>query len=808
MKNILLTILSLFVAVSMFSQAGTDAMLFGDVKSSSTGEHLPYVTISVKGTTMGTVSDGSGHFKIGNLPIGKCILVAQAVGFKATEIEVLMERGKATDVFIELDEDVLNLAQVVVTATRSEHFIKDVPVRTEVITAKAIENKNACNLYQALEGTPGVRVENQCQNCNFTMIRMQGLGAEHTQVLINGQPMYSGLAGVYGLQQLSTVDIDKIEVVKGAGSALYGSGAVAGAVNIVTKEPSFVPSTMLDAQIGSFATNKFDVNSSLRNEKGNIGLNIFAQRYTEGVIDKTGPGISKDAVNKPDGISDRVSTNLTNAGFGLYVTNAFLNNDKLVIHGKSVFEQRQGGTLTDDMYRNPFTTGTESIVTDRYEGSLSYTKKLGFESEMNFLFAFVSHNRDATNDSYLNDYMGTHNDSAPDLRSMRPYLANEHSVTGTLSFTTKLNNHSLIVGAQSFFDAIDETGMYVVVDKASPYLGQSYASMAEKSARELGMFVQDEWSVTEKLMIVPGLRVDLHHSGETYTANKQVFASSNFPKTSFDDAALNPRLAVKYELNEQFTLRANAGTGFRAPYGFSEDLHLCSGSPRVWKSSELKPETSFSVNLSADYYGKKVRVSTNIFRTILNDKIGFTDADVNVSALGYDYQWKNIDDAFVQGIELSVMANLSENLDLGLDLTYNQGEYKNAREDWIGTEYERQSKYISRFPATTGNLKIEYSPKTWTLAVTGNYQGSMYIDYYNQAIDPKVGDVSKIKKTDAFMLVNARVAKRLHQFKLYAGINNLLNYVQTERHLDDAAFMYAPVYGTLLYAGISIEIKH
>lgn len=808
MRKFLLVIVNIVFTLSVFAQAKTDAMLFGDVKAAKSKEHIPYATVSVKGTNMGTAADGSGHFKLANLPDGKNIIVVQAVGYKAQEREVVMAKGKATDVFFELEEDVLNLEQVVVTGTRTAHFVKDVPVRTEVITAQAIENKNASNLYQALEGTPGVRVENQCQYCNFTMIRMQGLGAEHTQVLINGQPMYSGLAGVYGLQQLSTVDVDKIEVVKGAGSALYGSGAVAGAINIVTKEPGFIPSTTVDVQFGRYNTNKYDVSSSMRNEKGNIGLNIFAQRYTEGAIDETGSGFTRDEVKNKDGISDRVMTNLTNAGFGLYVNNAFLENDQLVLRGKSVFEKREGGTMTDDYYRNPMTDGTENITTDRYEASLSYNKPIQCSSELNFSLAYVNHNRNATNDSYLSDYMATHNDEIPDLRNMRPYLADENSATATLSFSSKLNKHSFIFGAQGFFDKLEESGMYVVVDEASTYLGESYRSVADKSAREFGIFVQDEWNISDKLMIVPGVRFDYHHSGEEYKASKQVFASNNFPKTKFEETAVNPRLAIKYKLSETVTFRGNAGTGFRAPYGFSEDLHLCSGSPRVWKSSGLKPEKSVSYNFSADYYGKNIRVSSNFFRTDLKDKIGFTDADAAVSALGYDYQWKNIDDAFVQGVELSVQANLAKHLDLGIDFTYNEGEYKNVREDWIGTRYEADSKYISRFPSTTGNLKLEYSPETWTFALTGNYQGTMYIDYYNEEIDPVLGDQSKIKKTDPFMLLNARVSKKLKQFKLYGGVNNIFGYVQDEKHLDDAAFMYAPVYGTMFYAGVSLTINH
>ncbi|MEA5005562.1 MAG: TonB-dependent receptor [Rikenellaceae bacterium] len=806
MRKFFLIAFCLCISVVTNAQTKSDAMLFGDVKSLTTQKHIPYATIVVKNTNMGTSADGSGHFKLANLPLGKCLIVAHAMGYKSKEMEVEMKAGQVVSLFFELDEDLLNLEQLVVTATRTEHYIKDVPVRTEVITAKALENKNATNLFQALEGTPGVRVENQCQYCNFTMVRMQGLGAEHTQVLINGQPMYSGLAGIYGLQQLSTVDIGKIEVVKGAGSALYGSGAVAGAINIVTKEPSYEPSTTLDIQLGSYGTNKYDISSSMRNEKGNMGVVIFAQRYTEDAIDETGPGFTKKEVKKKDGISDRVMTNLTNAGFGLYFDNLLVKGDKLVVRGKSVFEKREGGTMTDDYFRNPLTDGTEGITTDRYEASLNYTIKIKKRSELNFSFGYVNHKRNATNDSFLGDYMSTHNDSVPDVRSMRPYLASENSYTSTLSFATRLTNHNLIAGIQGFCDKLEESGMYVVVDETSRYLGQSYRSVADKNAREFGLFLQDEWTIGEKFMVVPGIRFDSHYSSEEYTSNKQVSSINDFPRSTFNQTAVNPRIAIKYDLNKRVTFRLNAGTGFRAPYGFSEDLHLCSGSPRVWKSSDLNPERSFSYNFSTDYYGKRVRISANLFRTDLRDKIGFVDAEASVSALGYDYQWKNIDDAFVQGIELSLMSNLAKDLDLGADFTYNNGEYKHAREDWVGTIYESDSKYISRFPITTGSVRVEYTPESWSFVIIGNYQGKMYIDYYNSEVDPLYGDLTKIKKTDGFALLNARASKSLGKFKLYGGVNNIFDFVQEERHLDDAAFMYGPVYGRTFYVGLTINL--
>jgi outer membrane receptor for ferrienterochelin and colicins len=799
MKNIISILVInvyMFFGTAALAQVKTDAILSGNVKSG--GKQIPFVNIIINGTNIGTITDATGHFKLANLPSGKVTVIAQALGYKTREKVVYIKTGQVTELFFELEEDVLQLEQVVVTGTMTRHHIKDVPVRTEVITSKEIETKNATNLYQALEGTPGLRVEQQCQFCNFTMIRMQGLGAEHTQVLINGQPLYSGLAGVYGLQQIGTIDIDRIEVVKGAGSALYGSSAVAGAINIITKEPSFKPTVKASLQFGKYNTNRYDITSSIRNEKGNTGLSIYAQKVTGNAIDETSDGITRDEVRKKDGISDRVATNLNNAGFCMFMNDIFLNNDKLIIRGRYLYEKRQGGILKDEYYKNPFTAGTECITTDRYESELTYNKKFN-NSELNLSLAYVNHKRDATNDSYLIDYMETHNDSLPDLRNMRPYLADEKSLTVTLTYGIGLKNHMLLAGVQSYYNKLEESGMYVVVDTESDYSGESYRSISNKTAMEFGTFFQDEWLITNKFTIVPGVRLDIHNSEEEYNADRQVFETTLFPKTKFNETSINPRIAAKYELSEKITLRINTGTGFRAPYGFSEELHLCSGSPRVWKSSGLKPEKSISYNFSADYYGKKIRISTNIFRTDLKDKIAFVDADENISAMGYDYQWENIDDAFVQGIELSFIAELINDLKSGIDFTYNQGKYNNVREDWKETPYAENSRHISRFPATTGNIKIEYNPGKWDFTLTGNYQGKMYIDYFGEI-------TRKIKETAPFMLFNLRLSKKFNLLKLFAGINNIFNYIQDEKHIDDAAFMYAPVYGTIYYGGIAVDL--
>ena len=821
MKKYLLIFAAMLCSLASMAQ-NTDAMLFGDVKAKEGGKHLAHAVIRVKGTNLKTQCDATGHFKLNNLPVGKQVIIASLDGYQQKEIEVNMTTNKGVSAYFELEKDPLELSQVVVTGTRTSHFVKDVPIRTEVLTSQAITKKNAQNLYEALEGVPGIRVEQQCQFCNFSEVRMQGLGAEHTQVLIDGEPIYSGLAGVYGLQQIGTNDIDRLEVVKGAGSALYGSSAVAGAINIISKEPTFEPSVNGDIQFGNFGFKSYKGSGSMR--YNNIGLSVFAQHTQMDAIDRTQNGLTRDEVNHKDSISDRVNETMNNIGFSLYFYQPFAKNDKLVLRGKVIDEHRFGGVMKDDQYLNPYTDQTEDIRTNRLSADFAYTLPIGKHSELNLTTAYVYHKRQATNDTFLHDYMDSHKDPAhpdedgaePPVSMMRPYIAKENTVTPSLTFTSILGNHTLLGGVQGYFTRLRETGLYVISaedEKGTSYYGVPYTSIGKKHANELGFFVQDEWNVTPKLTVVPGIRIDSHSSGEEYSTSVKV-SDAAFPTSKFSKTTVNPRIAIKYEVTPSFVLRANIGTGFRAPYGFSEDLHLCSGSPRVWKSSNLKGERAISYNLSADYYAKKYQFSINLFRTNLQDKIQFSPADNEVKKFGYSYQWENVDDAYVQGVELGAKANLFCNFNAGINWTFNQGKFKHQRAEWSDPEdkdvkeypqrlqYAEDSRNISRFPAMTGDIDLDYTPGTWTFSLTSSLQGSMYIDY-NSGDN---GATSKIKKTDTFMIFNCRAAKRFGACTVYAGGKNIFSYIQDEKHTDDAAFMYAPVYGATWYVGLSVKI--
>jgi outer membrane receptor for ferrienterochelin and colicins len=798
--RVVLGVVYLFFALAVQSFSSVLGNLEGIVVDKETREPLYLAHVVVRGLPRGASVDEGGGFSIPRLPAGKYKIVASMMGYNAVTKEIVVWEGETSYLEFELVQSPIGMGGVVVTGTRTSRYVKDIPVRTEVLTRKAIEEKGAANLYEALEGVRGIRVEQQCQYCNFSMVRLQGLGADHTQVLIDGQPVYSGLASVYGLQQLGVANIDRIEVVKGAGSALYGPGAVAGGINIITQKPAQKPDSKVGIELGSYNTNKYSFSTSMR--KDNIGLTLFAQKHIGDAIDQTSDGVTSGEVKQADGVSDRVSADATDASFSVIVDNIF-GDDQFTATGKVLYELRHGGVLDDNVYENPFTEGTERIITNRHEVMSKYKKDFFGGNQINISLAYVRHHRNATNDTYLGDYMAVHGDTLPPLDDMRPYLATEDVYVVNFDYLQPLfGKHRLLTGIQYSHNKLEETGKYVVVDEYSPNYGEPYTSISEKHANEVGIYLQDEFAISGALEIIAGIRGDIHQSEDNFRGSGKV-APEGVPPVKYDETALNPRFAIKYEPFQSFVLRGSVGTGFRVPYGFSEDLHLCSGSPRVWKGEDLEAEKSISFNLSLDYeVGDRVFLNANFFRTNLKNKIGFTEASEAARSLGYTYEWENIDNAYVQGIELGGDFLIVESLVFNLDLTFNDGQYEHVREDWIGTSFQDKSKYISRFPRYSAGTKLRFTPTDWNFVLEGDYQGPMYIDYFKDEEEP-----TKIKETEPYLILNVKASRSLFdKFTFFMGAKNLTNYIQPEKHTDDAAFMYAPLYGRIVYGGLEIGL--
>ena len=202
---------------------GSDANIIGDVKNAKTGEHMPYINISVKNTVLGTSTDATGHYFLKNLPTGKIVLKASALGYKTVEKETEINPNETLEINFILEEESLVLNEVVVSSNRNETNRKEAAVVVGIINPKLFEATNSVCLSQGLNFQPGVRVETNCQNCGFSQVRINGLEGPYSQVLIDSRPIFSALSGVYGLEQIPVNMIERVEVVRGRGSALYGT---------------------------------------------------------------------------------------------------------------------------------------------------------------------------------------------------------------------------------------------------------------------------------------------------------------------------------------------------------------------------------------------------------------------------------------------------------------------------------------------------------------------------------------------------------------------------------------------------------
>ena len=209
----------------------------GHVIEKDSEESIPFAAVLIVGTDLGTTSDEGGHFTFSNLKAGKYLLRVSSVGYITQEKEVEVSDNATSLVHFQMEADNFITDEVVVSANRNEVSRKDAPVVVNVMSQKLFETVNSPDLAKSLNYQSGVRVENNCQNCTFPQVRINGLEGPYSQILINSRPVMSALSGVYGLEQIPVNMIERIEVVRGGGSALFGANAVAGTINIITKDP-------------------------------------------------------------------------------------------------------------------------------------------------------------------------------------------------------------------------------------------------------------------------------------------------------------------------------------------------------------------------------------------------------------------------------------------------------------------------------------------------------------------------------------------------------------------------------------------
>lgn len=230
-------ILCLLFASFISVWAQYDVHLVGHVLDEATGEHLPFVNVQLKGTNIGTTTDESGHYFLSDLPVGEHTIVFSYVGYETLELPVLLEANKTIELKTAIREMSQQLNSVVVTANRYATKRQEAASIVNVLSSELFETTAMSCVADVLGFQSGLRVENTCSNSGKPELRINGLQGQYTQILMDSRPVFSSMASVYGLEQVPSAMIDRIEVIRGGGSAMYGANAIAGVVNIITKEP-------------------------------------------------------------------------------------------------------------------------------------------------------------------------------------------------------------------------------------------------------------------------------------------------------------------------------------------------------------------------------------------------------------------------------------------------------------------------------------------------------------------------------------------------------------------------------------------
>ncbi len=488
----------------------------------------------------GAISDLHGHYQLNDLPVGKYLLKVSLVGYMSKTIEIIIEPNQTKMLDIQLREDVLNLEQVVVTGTRSEVISYESPVIISNIGKKTFEQTQSLSLSEGLSFSPGLRVENNCQNCGFVQLRMNGLEGPYSQILINSRPIFSALAGVYGLEMLPTTMIDRIEVVRGGGSVLYGGNAIAGTVNIITKDP------VLNSF--EFGLNQGFTNSETPDRTLNVNGSIVSSDYNRGLafygfIRNRDPW---DA--NADGYSE--ITKQENSTFGF---DAFWNPDllsKVKLSAFTIKEFRRGG---NNFHLAPHQTDlTEQLKHTIVGSTASYER---FSENMRHKLALYGSAQTVNRDSYYGAggriIQSGDSITDDDLLAINAYgTSSDLAVAGGAQYVFVMNEAiSLTTGSEWQFNHVDD---------AMP----GYNRSIHQEVQTLGTYGQLQWLPVDQFTILAGARFDAVQVDGRY-----LLGESNF-KNNRNQTVFVPRLSFMYDITETLKARLSLAQGYRAHQAF------------------------------------------------------------------------------------------------------------------------------------------------------------------------------------------------------------------------------------------------
>jgi len=544
----------------------------------SQGETLEFVNIYLVEKETGTVTDQNGTFEFNDLKAGTYTIRASYIGYLTEEREVRVLENESVTIDFDLQRSEIQTDEVVVTGTLREITRSNSPVPVEVFSPSYFQMNPTPSLFEAMQNVNGVRPQLNCNVCNTGDIHINGLEGPYTMVLIDGMPIVSGLSTVYGLFAIPNSMVERVEIVKGPASTLYGSEAVGGLINVITKKSASAPAFIADAMFNNWGEGNLDLGGTFDiGDKATVltGANYF--NYSN--------PIDNNADNFTDvTLQQRVSL--------FQKWNINRESGKLfTLAGRFLYEDRWGGEMDwDRSFRGSDQVYGESIYTTRWELLGSYQ----LPTEENLLLSF------SYNDHYQDSYYG-------DML----YIGDQRIGFGQLTWDKALKNHNLLVGTALRYTYYDDN----TPATAAPQ------NINVNNPDEIwlpGIFVQDEIELNSNHDLLLGLRYDYNSvHGNIWT----------------------PRFAYKWDPTERSALRLNAGTGFRVVNLFTEDHAALTGAREVVIEESLQPEQSYNLNLNYEHRffgqsGNYLRLDASSWYTYFTNQI-LPDYETNANQIRY-----------------------------------------------------------------------------------------------------------------------------------------------------------------------------
>jgi outer membrane receptor for ferrienterochelin and colicins len=647
------------------------------------------------------------------------------------------------------------LNPIVITGTRYSRRKLDNAVPVNILDSRSLEITQSSNVADGLCFQPGLRVETDCQTCNYTQLRMNGLGGSYSQILINNRPIFSSLLGLYGLEQIPSSLIDRVEVVRGGGSAVYGSGAIAGVVNIITKKPKssgilFKHNTMLTNGNRPDFTSSFA--STSVNKQQTFGITFMGNHRKRSDFDANGDHFSE--------LSSLTQFGLAANGYYL-----FDKRNELEFNLSNSSEERQGGEMRP--------LPPDQLQQSEYRNHKVFMADASFTHYANNKNNWWSTYAAVQNTNRIH-YTGIDGDNGWGNTKNYSYQIGMQA----LRQVGQVKEHTLTAGAEFLKEyTFDEI--------------KGYNYLIDQSIQKFGIYAQSEWSLLRNFTLISGARLNYHNL--------------------LDKPILTPRFSAMYKLGKWQRIRASYSQAFKAPQAFETDMHIAFAAgniSRIVIDPNLKQEQSEGINISWDFdkVSKKMiyGFTVNGFYTQLQNAFILEEQGTNTQGNQVLLR-KNGAGALVQGISCELRLNYKSKIQVESGFTVQQSKYE---EEVSWSENLNATKQFLRTPNTYGFFTLELHPiKKLDIDISSVSTGSMLVPHFGGA----PGVPSDALNTSAtFFELNLRMAYKVSSaMTFHIGVQNILNAYQkdfdTEKNRD-SNYVYGPVRPRSFYAGLKMKI--